>query len=440
MSETKFLELFCKGMYKITDYGACVCDSLQTEAIQKTIDVCFQNGGGTVLVPCGIFYTGGLRLRSGVRLHLESGAILIGSNNPEDYTGYVNDKIEPLNNIDEPMEGICPSVYPFSRWNNAIIRVIDAENIAITGDKGSYINGVNCYDNQGEEDFRGPHVLNIQNSKNVYLEGYTIVDSGNWSHAIFKTANITARNVTIYGGHDGFDVRTCDNVLIEDCAFSTGDDCVAGYDNNDVIVRNCKFDSACSVFRFGGNNVLIENCNASSPTNFGHRYTMTDEQKMSGVRTDETCRHNTLTPFLYYCDFRTNPRKPPENITIRNCNFESPDTFFRMHFDGEHRWCCNRPLLSIKYEDCTITNICETSTIHGDEKEPISFTMKNVNISVRNGFEDIPLIEATNFKEIIFDNVSVNGLASPTIIARTKGDVKLNNSTMIQIKEDFLPE
>ena len=82
--------------YIITDFGARVCDKLQTDAIQKTIDTCFLKGGGRVVIPAGIFRTGGLRLRSNVELYLQTGAILEGSLNPEDYTGYLQDELEPI--------------------------------------------------------------------------------------------------------------------------------------------------------------------------------------------------------------------------------------------------------------------------------------------------------------------------------------------------------
>ena len=68
--------------FNICDYGAVFADTLQTEKIQKAIDDCFLAGGGRVLVPCGIYRAGGLRLRSGVQLYLEAGAILQGSRDP----------------------------------------------------------------------------------------------------------------------------------------------------------------------------------------------------------------------------------------------------------------------------------------------------------------------------------------------------------------------
>ena len=415
--------------YNIIDFGARVCDRIQTEYIQSAIDTCFLNGGGRVIIPKGIFRSGGIRLRSEVELHLESGAVLEGSLDPEDYTQYLNDKIEPIVEPEEHSE--VRSAYAYSRWNNALIRAIHAKNIAITGEPGSFINGRNCYDELGEEVYRGPHAINMWYCENVYLDGYTITDSANWAHAIFVTKNIEARNLTVYGGHDGFDIRTCDDVIIDDCEFFTGDDCVAGFDNHNVVVRNCIMDCACSAFRFGGNHVLVENCHTYAPSRFGFRGSLTKEQKANNALTDENCRHNMHTPFLYYCDFRADIRKTPGDIIIRNCEFENPDSLFILQFDGKHKWCCNRSLSSITFENCRATGVCEPIQIYGDAEEPLSFTLKNVEITVREGFESVSVIDATNFEKITMENVSMNGYDSPKIICRTDGNVEVQNSTPV---------
>ena len=256
--------------YNISDFGAVVSDELQTEAIQKTIDTCFLNGGGEVIIPCGVFKTGSIRLRSNITLHLMSGAILEGSRDCEDYHDFVEDKIEPINRkeLERPK-----GRNPHNRWHHAIIQVLNAENVSIIGEPGSYINGSNCYDPQGEEGYRGPHAIVIFNSSNINLKGYIIKDSANWAHNIFETKNIQIENITVYGGHDGVDIRTCDNVVIENCSFYTGDDAIAGFDNLNVVIKNCIFNAACSVLRFGGTDVLVDNCRSTSPALFAHRYT-----------------------------------------------------------------------------------------------------------------------------------------------------------------------
>ena len=83
-------------IFNIRNYGAKTCDRLQTENIQKAIDDCFLSGGGRVVIPCGIYITGGLRIRSNVELYLESGAILKGSRNAEDYFILEKDTLEPV--------------------------------------------------------------------------------------------------------------------------------------------------------------------------------------------------------------------------------------------------------------------------------------------------------------------------------------------------------
>ena len=175
--------------------------------IQAALDACFLAGGGRVVIPCGVFVTGGIRLRSNTELYLERGAILKGSRDPEAYFAYREDKIEPVTLEEagtDPKHG--RSSIATSAWSNGLIRAMDAENIAVVGEKGSYFDGCNCFDPEGEQNYRGPHGMSIWRCRNIRLEGYTFINSGNGCHAIFKSKNITVRNIEVYGGHDGVDV------------------------------------------------------------------------------------------------------------------------------------------------------------------------------------------------------------------------------------------
>ena len=419
----------------ITDFGARCADTLQTAAIQSAIDACFLAGGGEVRVPAGVYRIGCVRLRSHVTLYLESGAILEGSTDPEDYTGYLHDEVEPIEPGDP--DGISRSVYPYSRWNNAMIRVIDAQDAAVIGEKGSYIDGMNCFDPQGEENYRGPHGINVQNSRGIRLEGYTLRRCGNWAHAIFVSQDITARNLTVLGGHDGFDVRTCDNVCIEDCVFRTGDDCVAGFDNNDVIVRRCLFDTACSALRFGGNHVLIEDCEGTAPSAYGFRNGLTPDNKRMNRETDAACRHNMLNVFLYYCDHRADPRRAPGDILIRNCRFRNPDRLFSLEYDGQHKWCCNRSLSQIRFENCEVEGVVKPAYIYGDAAEPLRFELENVRIAAREGFADRAVAEARNYSGISLRDVTLSGYTAPAIQLHTEGEVSIERSTGTALLKDW---
>ena len=417
--------------FVITDFGAKACDALQTEKIQSALDACFLAGGGKVIIPRGVFLTGGLRLRSNTTLYLRSGAILRGSSNHADYSAYLSDEVEPIK-IPAYIDS-RGSVNPYSKWNNGLIKVVDAENVSIIGEPGSFIDGVDCYDPNGEESYRGPHAINIQNSKNVYLAGYTIMNSANWAHAIFNTPNVTAKNITVYGGHDGFDVRTCDNVVIEDCEFRTGDDCIAGFDNKNVVIRNCILDCACSALRFGGTDVTIENCRGVAPSSYGFRGRLAYEEKARSAPTGAHCRHTMHTTFQYYCDFRAEIRHNPGNIVVKNCRFENPDAIFLHPFDGEHIWCCNRALNSITYEDCEILGLSLPGVLCSDHNEPLDFRLKNVKITARQEGAEFPLFEATNCKYIEFDNVTIEGFKKPAIVTDNPDVIKIIDGTEIEI-------
>jgi len=420
--------------YNIRDYGACTSDKLQTAKIQKAIDDCFLAGGGRVVVPCGVYLTGSIRLRSRVELYLESGAILKGSRNPEDYFGYVDDKLEPV--TIEPIGNTSAtgrSAVSTSRWSNGFIRAFDAENIAVIGEKGSYIDGQNCFDPEGEEYYRGPHGMSIWRCKGIRLEGYTFLNSSNWCHAIFQSQDITIRNISIFGGHDGVDVRTCDNILIEDCDINTGDDAIAGFDNHDVIVRNCKLNSACQSVRFGGNNVLVENC-SSEDRHFGFRHHLSDDAKRCGALSDEDCRHESIVAFSYYCDHRAQLRKPAENIVFRNCHFAQVRELVRLEFDGLHRWCCNRSMREITFEDCSFAEMIRPGALWGDANEKVTCRFKNARIVCREGYENEPLFVAANFEKIIFEDCVIEGYVEPTILAATDGTVECIRSTPVTVK------
>lgn len=418
--------------YMITEFGATVCDSLQTKAIQKAIDTCFLAGGGRVVIPAGIFRTGGIRLRSNVTLYLQTGAILEGSPDLEDYMDYLTDQVEPV--CPEAFSGKSGSVNPFSRWSNGLIKAIDADNIAVIGEPGSWLDGVNCYDSQGEEGYRGPHLLHFYHCSKIHLEGYTIRRSGNWAHNMINCRDISTRRVTVYGGHDGLDIFGCDQVLVEDCTFLTGDDSIAGFNNQDVTIRNCHFESACSVFRFGGTRVRIEKCRAKAPAPFGHRQLLTDEEKRRGAETTAACRHNTGNVFLYYCDHRMEVREVPGDIVISDCEFDGMDALFQMDFNSAKKWCCNKPLNDITFRNCKCLNICAPSLINGSEEAPVSFCLEQMEFSAREGYENVALADIRNFRELIMKQVKLSNLKDPRVIVRTPGRTELGQE--IRVVED----
>lgn len=426
--------LFANGtnVWNVADFGAREADTLQTEAIQRAIDACFTAGGGEVRVPEGVYYTGGIRLRSRVTLHLMSGAVLKGSRNPDDYEGWRADTLDPIPPATAATNGLPRSSVPQSRWCNGLIRAYGAHDIAIIGEPHSVIDGQNCFDPTGEEKYRGPHAISMWYCTNVVLRGYTVCDCANWAHAIFNSSNIAARALKVMGGHDGFDVRTCDDVRVESCVFQTGDDGIAGFDNIGVVVRDCVLDSACSAFRFGGTDVLIENCRGTGPAPYGFRGGLPMETRRQSLNDGARTRHNLKNAFLYYCDFRAVIRRPPGNILMRNCTFTNPDRVFSLDFDGKHRWCCNRSLNSITFENCTFDGVAGPLNIHGDANEPLTLTMRNCTVTARPGAGNQAAVSARNFRAIRLENTVWKGFARPRVVAHTPGEVSVQGGTPLE--------
>ena len=407
--------------FSILDYGARPDTAeLQTAAIQSCIDDCFLNGGGTVIVPKGTFRTGGLRIRSDVTLLLKSGSVLCGSRDPMDYMAIRTDTVEPLKDDDR-----SDALYatngnrknndhlnkPGSRWNNALLRAVDAENIAVIGEEGALIDGMDPFDEIGEEAYRGPHGMDFHRCRNVTLRGYTIQNTGNWAHALFDIVNLSVDHVTVLAGHDGVNIRSCENVLIEDCNFYTGDDCIAGIDNRNVIARRCEVNTACSGLRFGGTNAVIEDCHFYGPARYLFRGSLTKEEKRSGkpIPNAGDHRYNMLSLFTYNSDFSLDIRTEPGNIILRNCVCENADRFLHYNFSGNEPWQQNRPLKSIRFENVTATGIRYPITAYGDAACPVRLEIIDCHLSFAkiSGMQGMSLC---HWEDVLLKNVTVDGL------------------------------
>ncbi len=417
----------------IRDFGAICSDRLQTTCIQNAIDACFKVGGGEVIIPAGVWRTGGLRLRSNVTLHLLSGALLEASPDPEDYCTYLKDTVEPLTIKEKKDPRYTRSAQWYSRWSNGLIKAVYAENTAVIGDPGSFIDGMNVYDPQGEDTFRGPHIMSFWYCKNIRFEGYTVKNSPNWSHAIFNSENITVKNVSVFGGFDGIDIRCCDHTLVEDCTFNIGDDCIAGFDNIDVTVRNCEFRTACFPIRIGAHGMLVENCHAIGPSGFCSRSEMDEYHRKNSLLSPES-KHVTGWGVVYYCDHRAELRQPAGDIIIRNCTFENLLGLFCLPFEVEDRWSINRSLTSIRFENVTAKGVRRPIFIHGDKYEPLTLEMENVTITPQEGYETLPVIVAENYQALRLKNVRAEGFEKPIIYTVSPGEVTAEGGTEMPIK------
>ena len=119
--------------YVITDYGVIPnTDALQTESIQKVLDLC-KNGGGTVVIPRGCFCIASLRMWSDTTLYLEAGAELLGSEECTDYEVFpVPEGVELRTDMELITQYYLDK--PWQEYRRAMISAYGERNIAIIGE------------------------------------------------------------------------------------------------------------------------------------------------------------------------------------------------------------------------------------------------------------------------------------------------------------------
>ena len=430
-----------KKIISVLDTGAVAgTEALQTAAFQAALDQIWQLGGGTVEVPAGRYYIGSIRLRSNTTFLLRSGAEVYGSRDPEAYCICDGDTLEPLpedwrtEKCWEPFVKGVQRCYDFmkkpgGRWNNGIIRVIGAENVAIIGEPGSVLDGQDTYDGQGEERYRGPHGISIHRSRGITLRGYTIQNTGNWAHNIFACEDIVMEKVTCLACHDGIHCTSCHNIRIADSEFYTGDDCIAGFGNINTLVSNCVCNTACSGLRFGGTNALIRDCKFFGPAKYFFRGSLSLEEKISGAQAHKPHRVNMLSVFTYYADFSVEIPEQPGNIVITDCTVDNVDRFLHYNFSGNERWQAHRPLESVKFANIRATGIGMPLTAYVSEEVPLTLTMRNVEVAFREDVEDTAFLHTAHVDRILLENVQIRKKAdAPLVKTWTQGgDIQLRN-------------
>jgi polygalacturonase len=391
---------FAARDFDITAFGA-VADgkTLNSEAIAKAIAACNEAGGGRVVVPAGLWLSGAIHLKSNVNLHLAKGATVLFSTDSKDYPRVFTrwEGVECMNH--------SPLVYAFEQ-----------ENIAITGQgtfdgqggkthwwpwKGLKENGwLPGTPNQirarialfkmgedgvpveqrimGEGSYLRPNFVEPYRCKNVLIEGVTFKRSPFWVMHPTLCENVTVRGVTVDTAGpntDGCDPESCKDVLIENCNFNNGDDCIAVKSgrNNDgrrvnvptenLIIRNCRMKNGHGGIALGSEitggvrNVFAENCRLSSPDlwsairlknnarrggvleNFHFRNIVVGQVAHAVLQIDENYEEGAKGGYKpvvrnihlenvvagdapYGIDVQGLPGSPIEDVTLTNCVFQ----------------------------------------------------------------------------------------------------------------------
>ena len=352
---------FAQSEFPITKYGAKTSNSAKKnqKAINKAISECSKKGGGKVIVPAGTYLTGAITLQSNVNLVVEKDATLLFAYEPELYPQVLT-RWEGLD-----CWNLSPCIYAYK-----------ADNVAITGEGTIDGNGSNdtwwwwCgkpvygwkegmprqQDDNGRPrllrmaedgvdmnerrftttDRLRPQLIGLNTCNNVLIEGVTLLRSPFWVIHPLLCSNVTVRRVHIDNdgpNGDGCDPESCDGVLIEDCYFNTGDDCIAVKSgrNNDgrlwdkpsenIIIRNCMMAN-------GHGGVVI-----GSEISGGCRNLFAENNKMDSPDLDRVVR------------IKTNPCRGGviENIYVRNTEVgQCAEAVLKINLDYEPKEICCR--------------------------------------------------------------------------------------------------
>lgn len=364
-------------IYNILDYGVKAgLAELQTKEIQSVLDLCC-DGGGKVIFPRGIYRTAGLYIHSDTTLYLEAGCLIEGSDNCDDYTVFpFPDGMQDRSDME-----MIRQYYgkPWAEYRRAIFSAYREQNIAIIGEADSIIDGVNCYDPNGEEGYRGPHGVYLTNCKNITLHGYTIRHTGNFMHQLDLCRNTTVTNVTCYGGSDAIHLHHCDDTLIDGCKLETGDDCIAGIYVTNLRVRRCVLNTSCDVFRIGGVHILVEDCHIHGPGVWPHRMTVVKGKNDELPR--HMGRHNTICVMIYFASVHYPDPQPSHDIVFRRCRIECVDRF--LIYNPNDLIQSGTHLTEIMLEDVTFTDLNEPSFVFAPEDAPLTIRMNNVSATFR---------------------------------------------------------
>lgn len=372
-------------MYNVLDYGVISDEKLlQTEAVQKVLDMCRENGG-TVVFPAGTYVISSVRMWSDTTILLKSGATLLGSEECDDYEVYeIPEGVELRTDME-----LIPQQYNFKPWKEyrrAMISAFGVKNIAVIGEPGSVIDGRNCYDPNGEEGYRGPHGMFITNCENVVMRGYTIQHSGNFMHQLDKCDHVVMEDVTNLGASDGIHLHCCTDILINRCIFRTGDDCIAGINIRDMHVNNCVLNTSCNVFRIGGVNILVENCHVYGPGYYPHR--MTIVKSRTEVLPREEGRHNLISLVNFFASETFPAEEHSHNIVFRNMIIENLRYLLEYHADDSKRLQNGDRLQELVLDNVLFKDLVKKCEVIAPADEPLHLKLRNVTVQFADGGTD----------------------------------------------------
>jgi polygalacturonase len=387
--------------YVITDYGVKNDSTIvQTEAIQRVIDMAAKNGGGVIVVPEGTFLTGSLFFKQGTHLHIYKDGVIKGI---DDISYY------PIRLT--RMEGQT------LKYFSALVNADGLNGFTISGSGTINGNGLRFWrefwirreidkDCTNLEAMR-PRLLYISNCKDVTVCGVRTINSGFWTNHVYRSQRVKFLNVYIYAptsgvkapSSDAIDIDNCSDVLVHGCYMSVNDDAVvlkggkgvwADKDpnngpNSNIIIENCRYGVVHACLTLGSEslqdrNVILRNIEV----------------------------HNANR--LLWLKMRPDTPQNYEYVTVENITGDAKNIVYvypwTQFFKSEKRddmprsKCSNIILRNIRMS-CDVFYAVKAS----DKYKLQDFTFENIDVKADKADFDQSLIENISVK-----NVKINGV------------------------------
>lgn len=405
---------FADRDFLITAYGAAAGQDC-TKAFADAIAACNAAGGGRVVVPPGSWLTGAIHLKSNVNLYVSEGAVVKFATDP----------------------GLYPIVRTYWEGNELMnfspfIYAFGQDNIAVTG-KGTldgqaddkhwwdwrlpaFTSGSRKRlqamgeDNTpiekrifGASDFLRPNFIQPFLCNNVLIEGVTLLRSPMWQVHPVRCRNVTVRGVTMEAtgpNTDGCNPESCIDVLIEDCNFNCGDDCIAiksgrngdgrrvAVPTQNVVIRRCNMKN-------GHGGVTI-----GSEISGGVRYVFAEDCTMDSPQLDHAIRfkNNALRGGLLEHIYCRRIKVGRVGIALLNIDF---------NYEEGSRGAFTPVLRDVVLENITATAAEQVAHVLGLPNAPVG------NIVIRNSsFSGVRKRSVVNHvNRLALENVRVNGAA-----------------------------
>lgn len=361
----------------ITEFGA-VGDgvTLNTHAFQNAIfyvNTFADKGGAQLYVPAGKWLTGSFNLTSHLTLYLDRDSVIL-SQESRDWP-----VIDPLPSYGRGRE------LPGGR-HCSLIHGYNLTDVVITGDNGT-IDGQGAiwwdWFHNHTLNFTRPHLVELRSSTDIVIANLTFLNSPFWNIHPVYSSNVRIQNVTILAPYDspntdGIDPDSCNDVCIEDCYISTGDDSIAiksGWDEYGIAFGRPSF------------NIIIRHIVSQSNTSAGLALGSEMSGGITDIHVEDILVINTETAI----SVKTSAGRGGyvkgifiSNVTMNNVKRAIGFTgFYGDHPDDRYNPDALPVVDRIIFKDIVGENITIAGDFHGIQKAPFSnICMSNIFFNV----------------------------------------------------------